>query len=456
MVIDTIWERVFLTDSPIIKFQVVADDFLSLSSPPLQRWGSRSCTTWPFWNGLFQGAECRCSLFSDSWSCISLWPWTILLIQCPCSQCANWWWWEGRNGHPESLSRCPLHLFYLQMCPRPIGDTSAGPDSSGVWTEHYLHFNILEMKAVQLALATFRDWIKGESMVLISDNATVVAYIKNQGSTVSRVACALTKKFLPGQNSLWFISQQGTIQGRRMFSSIILAVWTGCFPPSFLFFPRSSRTYSYVRSLVVLSLISSIQILLRVLISRSLQGCGSSSVLRKDGLPIFLFRCMSLANYPCHGTCLFNLTSDVSQGSGIPSSSCLNVIQWLIQKAGFSRQVADAASPHLERSTACLNQGKWSRFLHKCCGRNFAPRRVNFQWLTELFLYLRKELKLSALTIKGYRLARLSSSCPGWTLWLTILSARWLVVPRGPALLGRLNTRLEPVSGSEEPNSFGN
>ena len=37
------------------------------------------------------------------------------------------------------------------------------------------------------------------------------------------------------------------------------------------------------------------------------------------------------------------------------------------------KEVVVVIATNLRRSTACLYQGKWSRFLHWCCGRNIAP-----------------------------------------------------------------------------------
>ena len=52
--------------------------------------------------------------------------------------------------------------------------------------ESVMHINMLEMKAVSLALATFLPQLSGQSVVLMSDNASVVAYLQHQGGMVSR------------------------------------------------------------------------------------------------------------------------------------------------------------------------------------------------------------------------------------------------------------------------------
>ena len=53
---------------------------------------------------------------------------------------------------------------------------------------------MLEMKAVTLALAAFLPQLSGQSVILMSDNASVVAYLLHQGSTVSRAMCLMASE----------------------------------------------------------------------------------------------------------------------------------------------------------------------------------------------------------------------------------------------------------------------
>ena len=59
----------------------------------------------------------------------------------------------------------------------------------------------------------------------------------------------------------------------------------------------------------------------------------------------------------------------------------------------------------LGRSTACLYQREWSRFLHWCHGSDIAPYKATAQEIAEICLYLWKELRLLLPAIKGYRVA---------------------------------------------------
>jgi hypothetical protein len=69
---------------------------------------------------------------------------------------------------------------------------------SGRWTpeEQALHINELEMKAVRNALMLWKDRLRGQAIMLLSDNSTVVAYLRNQGGTHSFALYQLTMEIL--------------------------------------------------------------------------------------------------------------------------------------------------------------------------------------------------------------------------------------------------------------------
>ena len=69
---------------------------------------------------------------------------------------------------------------------------------SGVWStnERTLHINNLELRAVVLALKHWERVVIGKTILVASDNSTVVAYINKQGGTVSRSLCMEAKKKL--------------------------------------------------------------------------------------------------------------------------------------------------------------------------------------------------------------------------------------------------------------------
>jgi ribonuclease HI len=67
------------------------------------------------------------------------------------------------------------------------GATLEGREVSGLWSGLQLaeHINLLEMRAVLLALKHFHDLVQGQALVIATDNTTVVAYLQNQGGAHS-------------------------------------------------------------------------------------------------------------------------------------------------------------------------------------------------------------------------------------------------------------------------------
>ena len=61
----------------------------------------------------------------------------------------------------------------------------------GVWTEDqsWFHINLLEMKAISLSLTQALPSVKNATVLVATDNTTVVAYIKHQGGTHSPDLC---------------------------------------------------------------------------------------------------------------------------------------------------------------------------------------------------------------------------------------------------------------------------
>lgn len=80
---------------------------------------------------------------------------------------------------------------------------------AGVWSPQYKvkHINWLELKAVQLALQTFLIKVQFKSVLVRTDNATVVSYLNKQGGTRSPDLCYLAWDLLK-----WCINHNVKIQ----------------------------------------------------------------------------------------------------------------------------------------------------------------------------------------------------------------------------------------------------
>jgi hypothetical protein len=68
----------------------------------------------------------------------------------------------------------------------------------GTWNSQMSrwHINALELQAVIFTLQHFRVYLQNQTVLVKSDNSTVVAYIKNQGGTKSPTLCRLTFQLL--------------------------------------------------------------------------------------------------------------------------------------------------------------------------------------------------------------------------------------------------------------------
>ena len=140
-----------------------------------------------------------------------------------------------------------LHLYSDASC-SGWGAHLLDQHVSGVWLdqEKLLHINLLEMKALFLALQAFRDVI-GHRVTAMCDNSTVVAYVNKQGGTISYALCSLASRllrwterldihldarYLPGQSNVLadLLSRRGQVVGTEwslhpQVARSLLRVW---------------------------------------------------------------------------------------------------------------------------------------------------------------------------------------------------------------------------------------
>lgn len=78
------------------------------------------------------------------------------------------------------------------------GATMMGRAVNGVWSQRLAlnHINVLELRAVLLALRHFLPYLRGQHVLVKTDNSTVVAYINRQGGTRSRQLHRLAREII--------------------------------------------------------------------------------------------------------------------------------------------------------------------------------------------------------------------------------------------------------------------
>ena len=106
-------------------------------------------------------------------------PWTEAIV-------AHLDWWQnptnvmkGADLHPKDHS---IQLF-TDASNEGWGAHLDQNSTKGLWSEREkrLHINVLELKAVSLALRDFKDQCQNQTVLVATDNSTVVAYINKQG-----------------------------------------------------------------------------------------------------------------------------------------------------------------------------------------------------------------------------------------------------------------------------------
>ena len=110
------------------------------------------------------------------------------------------WWLEESNmlqGQPLHPIQHALQVF-TDASKEGWGAHLDEHTARGCWSlpESKLHINYLELKAVFLALKEFQDLCTGKTVLIATDNTTVVSYINKEGGMRSGPLCALLWRIL--------------------------------------------------------------------------------------------------------------------------------------------------------------------------------------------------------------------------------------------------------------------
>ena len=139
----------------------------------------------------------------------SLLPWTETIS-------AHLEWWQnptnvmkGADLHPKDHN---IQLF-TDASNEGWGTHLEQACTKGLWSdwEKRLHINVLELQVVSLALQRFKDQCQNQTVLVATDNSTVVAYINKQGGTHSAEMCALLWKIMT-----WCHHYQITLKARHI------------------------------------------------------------------------------------------------------------------------------------------------------------------------------------------------------------------------------------------------
>ena len=138
----------------------------------------------------------------------------------PCSEILKShlsWWRDPSNV----LIGSPLHaeehnlLLFTDASVKGWGAHLENQTVSGLWsdTEKNLHINVLELKAVFLAIRSFQSHLVNKRVLVASDNATVVSYLNKQGRTHSLEMCLMIWRLMAFCNPRAILRRARHIQG---------------------------------------------------------------------------------------------------------------------------------------------------------------------------------------------------------------------------------------------------
>ncbi|CAG2243241.1 unnamed protein product [Mytilus edulis] len=363
------------------------------------------------------------------------------------------WWTSQANVLRGQLlsSPVPNQTLFTDASNLGWGAYLEGLSVSGVWTPDLLkeHINILEMKAVLLALSHFQSLLQNKSLVLATDNTTVVAYLRNQGGThcyelyllareilllCNQLHLQIVVRHVPGETqcvSRCSVKNTYSSQYRVGTSTISISgnnTSVGvspcrpvCNEPQL---QNSSVHVSCTRSeslrsglhecslgrdvrlrfpTVQISVTSSSEDLSRARVDHSYcSSLAQTSLVSRSSSSIL---CSSTGSTSTTQSFVPVQGQDTSSQSREATSVRVASLRDSFKERGFSECAARHLSRAVRDSTNIVYDAKWTIFSSWCSGKEIDPFQISVQQLADFLIHLFEEKGLSPSTIKGYRSA---------------------------------------------------
>ena len=286
------------------------------------------------------------------------------------------WWLEESNvllGQPLHPLKHALQIF-TDASNEGWGAHLDDHTAWGTWSlpESKLHINHLELKAVFLALKAFRTLVCNKTVLIATDNTTVVAYINKEGGMKSGSLCA-TGARPPGLGSGCTQSLLGGPGPIRLSTGSHLGQ-SGGEAPGLPLQQNNSDCPRVAQHALVL---------------------GSGSNVKPDP---------TVSAQPTQPS-VSAIQPGPSQEPVESESTCLAPRASAIKEQGFSEAVAARIEAPQRRSTRSVYEAKWTIFTKWCLSNQVDFRVPPLKAIADFLLYLFQDKKLQPGTIDGYRSA---------------------------------------------------
>ena len=358
------------------------------------------------------------------------------------------WWLNPGNvlkGQPLHPLQHALQLFTdasNEGWGAHLGDFTA----RGLWStqESTLHINLLELKAVLLALKRF-EWLCWNQTILVcSDNTTVVSYINKEGGMKSGSLCALLWRLL-----MWCNQRQIVLRARHIpgplnviadklsrHGQVIQTEWSllqevfdricrrwhklevDLFATKFNH--KLPRFVSPVPDLLAWK-VDALSVpwrnldayafppvaLLGKVVSKLMDQGFHRVILIAPGwpnMPWFWDLVSMSVQIPLSFPKVGNLLTQPFNQCPHRDLHSLNLHAWL-QQAGFSEEVATRIEAPQRRSTRAIYESKWAVFVRWCEEHKVDFGSPSIKQIADFLLFLFQEKHLLPSTIDGYRTA---------------------------------------------------